>query len=226
MATMHETRQEIRIPTGYTEVSGTFIEGELIWPEKARGVVVFAHGSGSGRLSPRNQAVARHLRTSGVATLLLDMLTRAEAEEDGRHHQFRFDIALLCDRMIQATDWLREHANHHFPLKIGYYGASTGAAAAIMAAAELGERRLHAIVSRGGRPDLAGKNTLNRLKTPTLLIVGGKDTPVIALNEQAFSEMRGIKRMALIPGASHLFEEPGTLVQVCELASQWFEEYL
>jgi dienelactone hydrolase len=194
--------------------------GELTLPPGARGIVVFAHGSGSSRHSPRNLLVARILSDAGIGTLLFDLLT---SDED-RVYSTRFDIPLLGSRLVAATEWLwRRGGVPEGP--IGYFGASTGAAAALVAAAELGPR-IGAVVSRGGRPDLAGETVLARVSAPTLLIVGGEDREVIALNRAAFACLRCDKALQIVPGATHLFEEPGTLEQVCTLASQWFRRWL
>jgi putative phosphoribosyl transferase len=199
------------------------LEGNLTLPAGARGVVLFAHGSGSSRLSPRNRYVARLLNEGKLATLLIDLLTPDEAVIDVQSAHLRFDIGLLAERLIGATDWLIQYPDSRH-LRVGYFGASTGAAAALVAAAER-PRVVGAIVSRGGRPDLAGP-ALARVQAPTLLIVGGDDTPVIELNRQAFTQLRGEKRLAIIPGATHLFEEPGALEQVAWLAREWLERYL
>jgi pimeloyl-ACP methyl ester carboxylesterase len=186
-------------------------------------VVLFAHGSGSSRHSPRNRFVARVLREAGLATLLIDLLTADEEAVDQYTAQLRFDIGLLAQRLVGATDWLlqnRETAG----LPIGYFGASTGAAAALVAAAERPDA-VAAIVSRGGRPDLAGP-ALSRVRAPTLLIVGGNDIPVIGLNEEALAQLTTEKRLVIVPGASHLFEEPGALEEVARLAADWFGRYL
>jgi putative phosphoribosyl transferase len=195
------------------------LEGELILPRKTQGVVAFAHGSGSSRHSPRNTFVARVLQTAGLGTLLFDLLTRAEDSD----YETRFDIALLTRRLIAATYWLQQQ-QHTKTLTIGYFGASTGAAAALQAAAVLGPE-VRAVVSRGGRPDLAG-SALVHVRTPTLLIVGGEDHGVIELNRQAYTQLRGEKQLVIVPGATHLFEEPGTLEEVARLASQWFTQHL
>jgi dienelactone hydrolase len=199
------------------------LKGNLTLPAGARGVVLFAHGSGSSRLSPRNRYVARLLNEGKLATLLIDLLTPDEAVIDVQSAHLRFDIGLLAERLIGATDWLTEYPDSRH-LRVGYFGASTGAAAALVAAAER-PRVVGAIVSRGGRPDLAGP-TLARVQAPTLLIVGGDDGPVIELNRQAFTQLRVEKRLAIIPGATHLFEEPGALEQVAWLAREWFESHL
>lgn len=198
------------------------LEGNLSLPEGARRVVLFAHGSGSSRHSPRNRYVARRLNEGGLATLLIDLLTPDEEAIDLRTTHLRFDVRLLAERLIGATDWLQHHAvTRH--LRVGYFGASTGAAAALVAAA----RRPHvgAIVSRGGRPDLAGP-ALALVHAPTLLIVGERDVQVIELNRQALAQLRGVKHLVTVPGATHLFEEPGALEEVARLALEWFEHYL
>ena len=199
------------------------LEGNLILSAGARGVVLFAHGSGSSRLSPRNRYVARLLNEGKLATLLIDLLTPDEAVIDVQSAHLRFDIGLLAERLIGATDWLTQYPDSRH-LRVGYFGASTGAAAALVAAAER-PRVVGAIVSRGGRPDLAGP-ALARVQAPTLLIVGGDDAPVIELNRQAFTQLRGEKRLAIIPGATHLFEEPGARERVAWLAREWFESHL
>jgi dienelactone hydrolase len=195
------------------------LEGTLAVPAGTQGVVVFAHGSGSSRHSPRNTFVAQVLQTAGLGTLLFDLLTR---EEDATY-ETRFDIDLLTRRLVAATRWLREQPRTR-SLGLGYFGASTGAAAALQAAAVLGSV-MGAVVSRGGRPDLA-RSALDRVQAPTLLIVGGEDHVVIDLNQQAYARLRGEKQLVIIPGAGHLFEEPGTLQEVARLASQWFVRYL
>jgi dienelactone hydrolase len=200
------------------------LEGSLVLPGDPRGVVLFAHGSGSSRHSPRNRFVARSLQESGLATLLLDLLTRDEEAVDVQTAQLRFDIQLLAQRLVEASGWLmreREMAN----LRIGYFGASTGAGAALVAAAHLPEA-IAAVVSRGGRPDLAGP-ALPLVRCPTLLIVGGDDKPVIRLNREAFDRLGSPdKQLQIVPGATHLFEEPGTLEEVARLAGDWFGRYL
>ena len=199
------------------------LEGDLSLPEGARGIVLFAHGSGSGRHSPRNRYVARLLNEERLATLLIDLLTAAEEAIDLRPAQLRFDIGLLAERLVGATDWLARHEATR-ALRIGYFGASTGAAAALVAAVE----RPHAdgaVVSRGGRPDLAGA-ALPRVVAPTLLIVGGNDPLVIELNRAALAQLRCEKQMVIVPGATHLFEEPGALDEVARLARAWFERHL
>jgi len=199
------------------------LEGNLSMPEAARGVVLFAHGSGSSRHSPRNRAVARGLREQGLATLLIDLLTPEEEIVDDATAQLRFDIGLLARRLVGVTDWLGQDARTG-DLRIGYFGASTGAGAALVAAAER-PGTVSAAVSRGGRPDLAGP-ALARVRVPVLLIVGGEDIPVIALNRQALASLQGRKRLVIVPGASHLFEEPGALATVARLAADWFLEWL
>lgn len=205
------------------ETESVILEGELEVPEGAEGVVLFAHGSGSGRHSPRNQQVARELRAGGLATLLMDLLTREEEAVDMRTHHLRFDIELLAGRLVGATDWLKDNPETA-GLNIGYFGASTGAAAALVAATRRPDD-VKAIVSRGGRPDLA-KDHLAEVKAPTLLIVGGNDLLVINFNQAAMSRMRAERRLELIPGAGHLFEEPGALQEVARLARDWFLRYL
>ncbi|MDH4087332.1 MAG: alpha/beta hydrolase [Nitrospira sp.] len=212
MTPQHE--HSVMIRTG-----GIALEGVLGLPVGPCGVVVFAHGSGSGRLSPRNTFVARQLQRDGLATLLLDLLTEVEADD----RRNVFDINLLANRLLLAKDWLEaEPRTQH--LKIGYFGASTGAGAALQAAAR---EPLHikAVVSRGGRPDLA-EPYLPSVTAPTLLIVGGHDEPVIEMNQDAYDFLTCEKKLVIVPGATHLFEEPGTLDQVAELAGKWFGRYL
>jgi dienelactone hydrolase len=199
------------------------LEGDLRLPETASGVVVFAHGSGSSRFSPRNRFVASVLEQAGLATLLMDLLTRDEEAIDEQTAHLRFDIGLLAQRLVAATDWLGQQPDtRHLP--IGYFGASTGAGAALVAAAER-PAVVRAIVSRGGRPDLAG-SALARVRAPTLLIVGGRDEVVIELNRAAFELLPVEKRLEIVPGATHLFEEPGTLEVVARLARDWFVRHL
>lgn len=205
--------QLVHIPEGEIRV-----EGMLELPENAAGIVLFAHGSGSSRHSPRNNYVARVLREAGVGTLLMDLLTR----EEDNDYQTRFDIPLLTRRLLTATAWVKNHAT--FTLPLGYFGASTGAAAALQAAAELGDK-IAAVVSRGGRPDLAGADALGLVACPTLLLVGGFDDVVIDLNKQAYTRMNCEKRLTIVPGATHLFEEPGTLEEVAREAAVWFDYY-
>jgi putative phosphoribosyl transferase len=199
------------------------LRGLLGVPKGARGVVLFAHGSGSGRLSSRNNFVARSLQDAGLATLLIDLLSEEEERVDAGTGHLRFDIAFLAKRLEAATTWLAESMETR-SLDVGYFGASTGAAAALVAAAEMPDN-VAAVVSRGGRPDLAGEH-LADVKAPTLLIVGSRDVPVIPLNEDAFAQLRCAKKLEIVPGASHLFEEPGTLEVVSRLASSWFKRYL
>jgi putative phosphoribosyl transferase len=208
----------VTIPAGAVE-----LEGNLSVPEDAQGVVLFAHGSGSGRHSPRNRYVARALKERGLATLLIDLLTPDEEEVDLRTGRLRFDIGLLAQRLAGATDWLGREPDTR-ELSIGYFGASTGAGAALVASAER-PREVGAVVSRGGRPDLAG-DALPLVEAPTLLIVGGDDERVLRMNEEAFARLRVEKRLEIIPGAGHLFEEPGALEEVARLAADWFTRYL
>ena len=209
---------ETRIPAG-----GVTLEGDLAVPPSARGVVLFAHGSGSGRFSPRNRFVAGELQRSGLATLLIDLLSAQEEEADRRTGHLRFDIDLLADRLVVVTDWLgRQRVTAD--LRVGYFGASTGGGAALVAAAQR-PGVVGAVVSRGGRPDLAGP-ALPRARAPTLLIVGGDDLPVIAMNRDAEGKLQCERRLEIVPGASHLFEEPGALEAVARLASAWFLDHL
>jgi putative phosphoribosyl transferase len=210
----HVRKTEVQIPTGMATLNG-----ELEVPSNAEKLVLFAHGSGSSRHSPRNQFVAMSLRAAGLGTLLFDLLTRQEEVEDARTAQLRFDIGLLARRLVAATHWVRNQREAH-DLRVGYFGSSTGGGAALVAAAQLGED-VSAVVSRGGRPDLAGA-ALAEVKCPTLLIVGGLDHAVIELNQQAFERLPSRKELKIIPGATHLFEEPGTLDEVARLAADWF----
>jgi pimeloyl-ACP methyl ester carboxylesterase len=204
----------VRIPIG-----SHFLYGELGAPETPQGLVLFAHGSGSSRHSPRNQFVARRLRHQGLATLLIDLLTPEEEQVDDQTAEFRFDIDMLGRRLVGIIDWLRDHSGTP-SLPVGLFGASTGGGAALRAAAAR-PADVKAVVSRGGRPDLAG-DALGVVEAPTLLIVGGDDEPVIELNRAAMAQMHGVVRLEIVPGATHLFEEPGTLDQVAELAGAWF----
>jgi len=208
--------QLVRVPAGA-------VTGNLTLPQDSHGIVLFAHGSGSSRHSPRNRYVARVLNEAKLATLLIDLLTPHEEVIDARTAQLRFDIDLLAERLVDATDWLT-----HFPdtkdLPIGYFGASTGAAAALAAAAVRPEV-VGAIVSRGGRPDLA-RAALAQVRAPTLLIVGGNDGQVIELNRAALAQLRCEKQLMIVPGATHLFEEPGALDEVARLACDWFQRHL
>jgi putative phosphoribosyl transferase len=199
------------------------LEGYLSLPTAATGVVVFAHGSGSSRHSPRNRYVADVLNEGALATLLIDLLNADEQEVDQQTSQLRFDIPFLANRLVAITQWLRNQPQVH-GLNIGYFGASTGAGAALVAAAEL-PRLIHAVVSRGGRPDLAG-DALESVHAPTLAIVGGNDRAVLELNRQALTRMKCVKALQVIPGASHLFEELGALEEVAKLARVWFVEEL
>jgi len=199
------------------------LEGNLCIPEAARGVIVFAHGSGSSRHSPRNRYVAQVLRNAGLATLLFDLLTAGEEVEDIETGKLRFDIGLLAQRLTAATEWLKRNTETRH-LDLGYFGASTGAAAALIAAAERPDI-IGAVVSRGGRPDLAGKMLLH-VKAPTLLIVGGYDFPVIEINQEALAKINAEKKLVIVPRATHLFEEPGALEEVARLATDWFVSHL
>jgi putative phosphoribosyl transferase len=199
------------------------LHGDFAVPAGALGVVLFAHGSGSGRRSPRNRFVARGLQRMGLATLLVDLLTEEEARIDDATHHLRFDVAWLAGRLTGAMAWLADE-DEVAALRLGLFGASTGAAAALIAAGRL-PGAAAAVVSRGGRPDLAG-NALPGVRAPTLLIVGGLDTKVIELNEQAQRAMTAPNRLAIVPGAGHLFEEPGTLEAVVDLATDWFTRHL
>jgi len=213
MSTNH-LEQLVHIPIGSIK-----LEGSLALSRQAPGLVVFAHGSGSSRFSPRNNFVARVLREAGIGTLLMDLLS----EEEDAIYQTRFNIDLLTERLLLATNWLQEQPSTK-NLVIGYFGASTGAAAALKAAAFEGSK-IGAVVSRGGRPDLA-EEALSRVQSPTLLIVGGNDDIVIKLNREAYARLKGKKQLVIVPGATHLFEEPGTLEEVARLATEWFKQYL
>jgi putative phosphoribosyl transferase len=202
---------------------GYWIDADLYVPSRATGLIIFAHGSGSSRFSARNRAVATSLHRRNFGTLLLDLLTREEDASDASGGEFRFDINRLSERMIAATDWAVARDDLS-AMPIGYFGASTGAAAALVAAAERPQLAA-AVVSRGGRPDLAG-DALAAVTSPTLLIVGGRDEPVIELNREAKARMRGHVELAIVPGATHLFPEAGALAQVEQLAGEWFERYL
>lgn len=207
-------REEINIP-----LSSVTLKGELALPENALGIVVFSHGSGSSRFSPRNKMVGELMQQHGIGTLLFDLLT----EEEDRAYENRFDIDLLVSRLIEATEWLM-HYKMTKKIPVAYFGASTGAASALRAAAYFG-KNIRAVVSRGGRPDLA-LNALPMVTAPTLLIVGQMDMPVIKINKLAFDQLKSIKEMKIIPGATHLFEEPGKLMEVAEMAIEWFKKYL
>ena len=204
-------------------VDGILLDGELAVPDRAQGLVLFAHGSGSSRKSPRNQAVASLLQGSGMATLLFDLLTPAEEHADEFTGRYRFDIPFLAERLVAATEWaLDEDATGDLP--VGYFGASTGAAAALVATAQL-DAKVQALVSRGGRPDLAG-DALDRVHAPTLLIVGGRDEIVLGLNFHGYDVLHCCKRIEVVPNATHLFAEPGAMLQVSELARDWFTRFL
>jgi dienelactone hydrolase len=225
MTSKDRKEQFIQIPVGSVSLSGdlTILEGSL-------GVVLFAHGSGSGRHSRRNRYVAKVLQDAGLGTLLFDLLTEEEEVIDERTRHLRFDIGLLTDRLVAVTDWLVRNRVSGNNLNIAYFGASTGAAAALAAAAKR-EEIIKAVVSRGGRPDLADQY-LDQVKAPTLLIVGGYDTPVIQMNQEAFDKLqqlsaeKGEKKLVIVPEATHLFEEPGKLEIVAQLASGWFARFL
>lgn len=204
-------------------LAGATLTGSLFLPQEKHGIVLFAHGSGSSRLSPRNQFVARELQRAGLATLLFDLLTKEEEHRDSVTGELRFDIRFLAERLVGATDWIKEQTETR-NLSVGYFGASTGAAAALVAA-EARADVVRAVVSRGGRPDLAG-DALPGVTAPTLLIVGGNDTPVIGLNREAMQRLNAETHLAIVPGASHLFEEPGTLEEAARLAAEWFTRYL
>ena len=205
------------------DADGAALEGNLIVPRDARGIVVFAHGSGSSRFSSRNRYVAQVLRSGGLGTLLIDLLTPQEERIDDRTAELRFDINMLADRVGGTVSWLREQPDYSRHA-IGLFGASTGGGAALVAAADH-PQQIGSVVSRGGRPDLAGP-ALPRVKAPTLLIVGGDDIPVIRMNQDAYAQMTCERKLEIVPGASHLFEEPGTLERVAELARAWFSEHL
>ncbi len=215
--------EEIEERLVHVDAGPVSLKGSLVVPEKAAGVVLFAHGSGSSRLSPRNRYVARELVQRGLATLLIDLLTSEEEAIDLETAHLRFDIGLLAGRLAGATNWLagQPETSH---LRIGYFGSSTGAAAALVAAAVHPET-IGAVVSRGGRPDLAGE-ALPRVQAPTLLIVGGDDLPVIDMNREALAQLTCERRLEIVPGATHLFEEPGALEAVARMAGDWFVKHL
>ncbi|MBS0271643.1 MAG: dienelactone hydrolase family protein [Proteobacteria bacterium] len=200
------------------------LEGNLVIPDNAKNIILFAHGSGSSRLSPRNQYVSQVLNQAGMATLLFDLLTKEEEQIEFITAEYRFDIELLTNRLLFATDWVIKNAKTR-SLDIGYFGASSGAAAALIASG-LRSKNVKAIVSRGGRPDLAPVSRLKEVQAPTLLIVGGKDDTVITMNEFAFNNLLCVKKLQIIPGATHLFEEAGTLKKVADAATKWFKKYL
>ena len=207
-------KKTIQIP-----INSIQLEGMLAIPDGAKGLVIFVHGAGSSRLSPRNNFVAEELQKVGLGTLLFDLLT----EEEDEIYENRFDIPLLADRLNAVTEWIKKQKEVK-NLNIGYFGASTGAAAAIIGAADIGPD-IKAVVSRGGRPDLAG-DSLPKIQSPTLLIVGGDDDAVIGLNQEAYDMMNCKKELKIVPGATHLFEEPGTLEEAAGLAAEWFKKYL
>ena len=208
---------EVRIPAGRAT-----LDGNLTIVDGATGIVLFVHGSGSSRHSPRNQFVARTLNKAGLATLLFDLFTPEEESIDARTAELRFNIMLLTERLVHATNWAKEEETRD--LRIGYFGSSTGGAAALVAAAEI-PHAVGAVVSRGGRPDLAGE-ALSKVQASTLLIVGGNDDIVIELNEQARDRMRCEVKLEIVPGATHLFEEPGALERVAQMASDWFVTHI
>jgi putative phosphoribosyl transferase len=211
--------QLVSIPAGSVQLEGT-----LAVPKGAEGIVLFAHGSGSSRFSPRNRYVAKALQDATLATLLIDLLTPEEEQIDRQTRQHRFDIALLAERLIAATDWLTQSPDTKH-LGIGYFGASTGAGAALVAAAQRPDI-VRAIVSRGGRADLASIEVLRQVQAPTLMIAGGYDFLIIMTNRDAMAQIPGKKRLEIVPKATHLFEEPGALEEVARLASEWFQQYL
>lgn len=211
--------RDVEIPTGHGDV----VHGDLLTPSNAFATVVFAHGSGSSRFSSRNRDVASQLNDRGLATLLMDLLTDAEDEVDRTTREFRFDIGRLAERLVSALDWVRSRPGIG-AASIGLFGASTGAAAALVAAARSPED-IGAVVSRGGRPDLAG-DALRDVVAPTLLIVGGRDTAVIGMNQEAAAQLAAVHEIVTVPGATHLFEEPGALEQVAQLAGNWFTTHL
>ncbi len=215
--------KEIQIKIKDKFIKGNYkrIKGNLTLPKKAVGLVLFAHGSGSGRFSPRNNFVAGVLNKKKIATLLMDLLTEEEEAIDERTAELRFDIPLLAGRVVDVIEWVKKNPETK-QLPRGIFGASTGAAAALIAAAKV--KSVKAVVSRGGRPDLAS-GYLSKVKAPTLLLVGGNDRPVLGMNEEALKELKCEKKLEIIPGAAHLFEEPGALEKVAELAAEWFGKY-
>jgi len=218
MKTMHSTESAVEIPVGNQTV-----KGNLTIPQGAQSIVLFAHGSGSSRFSPRNKYVANMLHESNIATLLIDLLTLEEEKVDESTGQFRFDVDLLAQRLVEVANWLKSNPSTE-KLRLGFFGASTGAAAALIAAAKLLDE-VKAVVSRGGRPDLAGDH-LEKVRAPTLLIVGGDDPEVLELNQDALKAIRTEKDLQIVPGASHLFEEPGTLREAAILSREWFAKHL
>ena len=219
----HVTEPAVRSRHVWLPVAGGAIDGDLSVPDRATGIVLFAHGSGSSRLSPRNRKVARELQDGGLATLLFDLLTPMEEEEDKRTGELRFDVKLLADRLVTVIDLVAEGLGEGV-FRIGLFGASTGSAAALIAAAKR-PKLVRAIVSRGGRPDLA-ESALASVRAPTLLIVGAQDPQVLQLNMNALAQLKCIKRMEVVPRATHLFAEAGTLEQVSWLARDWFNQHL
>jgi dienelactone hydrolase len=231
-----ETKDDLNaIPSGKTEgggtksevsidVEGATLQGTLFIPKGAGGLVLFAHGSGSSRHSPRNRYVAQVLNSRGIATLLFDLLTRKEESIDQYTGELRFDIPFLANRLVDATRWIMSNPGTS-DSKLGYFGASTGAGAALVAAAQMPDA-ISAVVSRGGRPDLA-QGALGGVRAPTLLIVGGDDEPVIDMNREALAKLKSLeKKLVIVPGATHLFVEPGTLEEVARLAAEWFSRHL
>jgi putative phosphoribosyl transferase len=221
MKAAFESAIESRSPELQIPIQNLSLRGDLILPSHPIGLVLFAHGSGSGRKSSRNRFVASILQKQKIGTLLFDLLTEQEEIADARTAHLRFDIPLLADRLLQVTEWMRREKT---ALPTGYFGASTGAAAALIAAAQLGQT-IRAVVSRGGRPDLAAPE-LPKVQSPTLLIVGSLDLPVIDMNQSAYAQLRCEKHLEIVPGASHLFEEPGTLETAANLAADWFRAHL
>lgn len=205
------------------KAGGAVLEGDISVPAGARGIVLFAHGTGSSRFSPRNQFVAQDLNKKGIGTLLFDLLTSREEDIDLQTAHLRFDIQLLADRLVNTTDWIMDNPKFRH-LNIGYFGASTGGGAALVAASER-PKIVKAVVSRGGRPDLAGPK-LSKVRCPTLLIVGGWDEVVIELNKDALGQLQSEKKLVIVPEATHLFEEKGKLEEVARYASDWFLKYL
>jgi len=215
---MHDQKSAVEISIGDKKIMG-----DLTIPQGAQSIVLFAHGSGSSRFSPRNKYVADILHESNIATLLIDLLTVEEENIDEATGQYRFDVDMLAERLVEVTKWLRSKPAT-MNLRLGFFGASTGAAAALIAAAKLLDD-VKAVVSRGGRPDLAGEH-LPKVRAPTLLIVGGADLEVLELNKEALKALRTEKRLDVVPGATHLFEEPGTLQEAAILAREWFATFL
>jgi len=211
-------KEEVSVPVGKST-----IEGNLTIPSGAEGIVLFAHGSGSGRFSTRNQYVARVLNEAGIGTFLVDLLTKEEEEADTETGGFRFNINLLAERLAAATEWLKKNPATK-SLAVGYFGSSTGAAAALIAATRF-PKDVRTIVSRGGRPDLAIQQ-LHKVHVPTLFVVGSRDTEVLELNKEAMAQVPAEKRLEIIPGATHLFEEPGKLEEVARLSAKWFSAHL